>query len=40
MVFAAVLMTTAMAVAAKPPNFVVLFMDDNGWGDLGANNKK
>lgn len=21
----------------KPPNFVVIFLDDAGWGDLGAN---
>ena len=24
--------------AAKTPNFMVLFLDDHGWGDVGANN--
>jgi arylsulfatase A-like enzyme len=36
---AAAVLAMAVAIAA-PPNFVVLFMDDNGWGDLGANNPK
>ena len=26
------------SAAAKPTNFVVLFADDNGWGDMGVNN--
>eukprot|EP01050_Picozoa_sp_SAG11_P015410 SAG11_NODE_1996_length_3947_cov_3.774688_1_plen_137_part_00 len=24
-------------IEAKKPNFVVLFLDDHGWGDVGAN---
>lgn len=27
---------SAIALAAQPPNFIVLFADDQGWGDLGA----
>ena len=26
-----------LTVAKTPTNFVVLFMDDNGWGDSGVN---
>ena len=29
----------ASAAKSKPQNFVVLFMDDNGWGDSGVNSK-
>ncbi|MDE0264624.1 MAG: sulfatase [Bryobacterales bacterium] len=27
---------SAVALPAAPPNFIVLFADDQGWGDLGA----
>ena len=27
---------SAIALGAQPPNFIVLFADDQGWGDLGA----
>jgi len=27
---------SAIALAAPPPNFIVLFADDQGWGDLGV----
>ena len=27
---------SAVALAAAPPNFIVLFADDQGWGDLGV----
>jgi len=33
----ALLLGAADAAAAKKPNFVVLFLDDHGWGDVGAN---
>jgi len=26
-----------LTMAKTPTNFVVLFMDDNGWGDSGVN---
>ena len=25
------------ATAQKKPNFLILFLDDHGWGDMGAN---
>jgi hypothetical protein len=35
----AVTNTCGLAQAqAPPPNFVIIFLDDAGWGDMGANN--
>ena len=34
--FPLLLGVSAIALAAQPPNFIVLFADDQGWGDLGA----
>ena len=29
--------TAAAAAPKKKPNFLILFLDDHGWGDMGAN---
>eukprot|EP01063_Lacrimia_lanifica_P022926 TRINITY_DN30436_c0_g1_i1.p1 TRINITY_DN30436_c0_g1~~TRINITY_DN30436_c0_g1_i1.p1 ORF type:complete len:549 (+),score=163.06 TRINITY_DN30436_c0_g1_i1:35-1681(+) len=34
---AAHMLLAAAAAAAMPPNFVILFLDDHGWGDVGCN---
>lgn len=38
-IFAQFVLATAVTAktASKPTNFVVLFMDDNGWGDSAVN---
>ena len=37
--FSAAIFAAVGAAPAKKPNFVILFADDWGWGDLGANDK-